>query len=227
MSFFSVSSELSSDDVANSTVLKANESGIYGALFLSGDSTVKKAEDVACNMSNVNTVKLPDGAKTMLENKNGRMWARLANGSYLLLMPSVTDVSVIENNGKAKVVYVYFSDGKYEKAVLDNCDEFSLEQGISICITKKLLSKVTYGNGGSIYNKIIKNAVKVYRNKLLAEQKDAERKAVEADRMARLAKKKAAKREKREAAAREQYIQLESEAILRALQKFNNTSSEA
>ena len=42
-----------------------------------------------------------------------------------------------------------------KKAVLAVNDEFSLEQGISICVTKKLFSMKTENNGSSVYNKIV------------------------------------------------------------------------
>ena len=63
-----------------------------------------------------------------------------------------------------KIVCVDFADGTTEKAVLSEGDTFSLEQGVSICITKKLLSEKSL-SGNSLYNKIIQKALKIYDNK--------------------------------------------------------------
>lgn len=73
------------------------------------------------------------------------------------IMADIKDVRVINN-----VVIVDFTDGTSEKAVLSPEDSFNFEQGISICLTKKLLSNLTRGNGSSVYNKLIKHTMKVY-----------------------------------------------------------------
>lgn len=139
------------------------------------------------------------------------------------VMPDIVDVKTIEKEGKVKVVTVYFADGTNEKAILSDEDTYSLEQGISICITKKLLSDKTAGYGSAVYNKIIKRATKVMdENKKRAEK---EREAEEAwkTKLTKLAKKKADKKAKHEAAALEGIIAIQAEAYLRAMREFNNT----
>ena len=83
------------------------------------------------------------------------------------IMPDIIDVSVMGD----KVVSVTFADGTREKAVLAADDKFSFEQGVSICITKKMLSMQTNGNGSSAYNKLINHCLKLYENNRKAEEK--------------------------------------------------------
>ena len=73
------------------------------------------------------------------------------------VIPRITDVKTYDD----KVVKVLFADGTYEKAVLSENDTFSLEQGVSICLTKKLLSKIVGSDfSGSAYNKIVDYALR-------------------------------------------------------------------
>lgn len=87
-----------------------------------------------------------------------------------VIMPDIKDVKVIPNNDTPKVVMVYFADGTVEKAVLDSSDTYSLEQGISICITKKVLGGGYAGSGSSIYNKVIARAMKVMNDNQRADE---------------------------------------------------------
>lgn len=163
---------------------------------------------------------------------NGRVMSQsfdnnaIANISFDV-MPDIVDVQTIEKDGKVKVVIVYFTDGTNEKAVLNDEDTYSLEQGISICITKKLLSDKTAGYGSAIYNKIIKRAIKVMdENKKRMEKKYEAEETLKA-KLAKLAKKRADKKAKREAATREEAIAIQTEAYLRAMCELNKTPAEA
>lgn len=110
--------------------------------------------------SNSNDGKLMVYTKKTFYTKNGE---RYSNGEFLYyIMPDIVDVRVMEEKG---VVMVLFADGTNEKAVLNKEDKFNLEQGISICITKKLLD-IKCGNGSNVYNKIIKSVKKIYTNKI-------------------------------------------------------------
>ena len=82
------------------------------------------------------------------------------------LLPDIKDVIVYND----KVVVVEFADGTKEKATLHPEDNFSVECGVSICITKKLLG------GSSIYNKVVDHALKIKKQC----DKVREKKAVEA-----------------------------------------------
>jgi len=91
-----------------------------------------------------------------------------------------------------KVVEVTFADNTKEKAVCREPDVFSLEQAIAICISKKVMG------GSSKYNKAVKAGMKVCENKL----KDEETKRLQAE--------------------REEMIEIQKEAYLRAMKEINN-----
>ena len=130
------------------------------------------------------------------------------------VIPEIEDVQSIND----KVVIVKFADGTSEKAVLSENDTFSLEQGVSICITKKILNRVLKGaNGTSAYNKLVDYGLKVYdkKQKEIKEaiaakkaEKDAEQKKID-----RIRKKRA----KRKAKLREEQIAIQTEAYRRAM----------
>lgn len=139
------------------------------------------------------------------------------------IIPRIVDV----NNIKNKVVIVKFEDGTVEKAILNKDDTFSLEQGISICITKKLLSIITDGRGSSTYNKLVEHGLKVYSDK----EKNAKKKADE-EKAAKTAEQKKIekarkKKEMRKAAKREEQISIQAEAIRRAMASMQNTPKTA
>lgn len=121
------------------------------------------------------------------------------------IMPDIKNIRV-----HGKTVMVYFADNTKTVAVLNSGDEFSLEQGISICITKKLLGK----DGGSIYNKLIRRALKV-----MDQNEKAEREAEEKKEATKNRKKAAAdKRDKKKAKKREEQIEIQKEAFVRAFE---------
>lgn len=73
------------------------------------------------------------------------------------IMAAITDVKVV----KDKVTIVSFADGTQEKAVCAEGDTFSLENGITICLMKKMLAdSCIEGTGTSIYNNLIRYAMK-------------------------------------------------------------------
>ena len=86
-----------------------------------------------------------------------------------VVMPDIVDVLVYND----RVVTVKFEDKTEEKAVLHPDDKFSIEQGISICIAKKL------AGGSAIYNKLVEHALKVKQvneNAKVKKQEEAARK---------------------------------------------------
>lgn len=149
------------------------------------------------------------------------IWAnqrvRDERGNYMFI-PKITDVEVIDNDS-VKVVIVRFEDGTFEKAVQNPDDTYSLEQGISICITKKLISKYT-NNETREYNKLIRGAIKTMKNnKKIAEKKAADEQAAKA-RAEKLIAKKKARKAKLEAEQREREIEIQVEAYRRAMNLF-------
>lgn len=178
--------------------------------------------------------KMPNKAKTVLHtnNSNDLLCVKIAddNGNVArdtLIMRDISDVSVIENNGEKKVVIVYFTDGTKEKAVLCDDDTFTLEQGISVCIAKKLLSnKLGSKYGSSIYNKIIDRAVKIYNKSQKEAQKKESEEAAKKEKYRKLIAKKQAKRVKRMEEERERQIEIQKEAYLRAMRECNTRSAD-
>lgn len=124
---------------------------------------------------------------------------------------TITDVNILVPN---KVVEVTFMDGDKQKAVCQEPDVFSLEQAISICLTKHLLG------GSGTYNKAIKNGIKVYEKKI-AEDKAAK---VEAERIAKKRAKKAAHMKRKAEKKREEQIEIQKEAYVRALREVKTIS---
>jgi len=137
-----------------------------------------------------------------------------------LNLPTVKDVQVINDT----VVVVCFDDGTSEKAVLSADDTFNLEQGISICITKKILSNQTEGNGTAVYNKLVKYCMDVYANNKKKEQEAANKKRIDAARRKKFADKKRNKHERKIQREREAQIEIQKEAYLRAMKELNDKS---
>lgn len=168
-------------------------------------------------------INIPKDAKTVLfadfNNDLSAIGRLNSNFVFRRIMPDIKDVRV-NNCGKSPIVVVEFYDGTSEKAVLSKEDTFNLEQGISVCITKKLLSMIC-PNGNGLYNKIIKRAVNIYKDKLRSEEKALAEKAKEAERRERKHKKNEKRREKRELNEREKQIEIYKEAYLRAMREYN------
>lgn len=149
--------------------------------------------------------------KNKLESKNGKLVVDYYhNGAWAgsrIIMPDIADVNRYDNT-----VVVSFADGTKTSAVLDSEDKFNLEQGISICITKKLLGE----DGHSVYNKLIRRALKVMKRNEKAAEAAAKKK--EDEKRARELKK--ARSERRKAKSREAKIEIQKEAYLRAMKEF-------
>lgn len=149
---------------------------------------------------------------TKLEVKNGKIYVKHYKDGFFkterYLISDITDVKVHN-----KTVLVTFKDGTKTVAVLDDEDKFSLEQGISICITKKLLGE----NGSAIYNKLIKRALKVKKqNEQDVAKKEKEKAEIE-QRKALVLK----RHQKKQAKKREARIEEMAEAYVRAVERLN------
>ncbi len=156
-------------------------------------------------------LKQPDvdpSTKTELVTKYGSIYVRHYKDGFFKserkLMSDIADVRVYDNT-----VVVMFADKTKTSAVLDSVDTFSVEQGISVCITKKLLGE----DGNSLYNKLVTRALKVIKRKQKAADDAAKKK--EAEKKARELKK--ARAERRKAKKRDESIGIQAEAIKRAL----------
>lgn len=146
--------------------------------------------------------------KTEMVSKHGGIYVKHYKDGFFekerYLMPDIADVRVYD-----KTVVVMFADKTKASAVLDSEDVYSLEQGISICVTKKLLGE----DGNSLYGKLVTRALRVIKKKQRAE--DDAKKKKEADKKARELKK--ARAERRKEKKREESINTQAEAIKRAL----------
>lgn len=136
------------------------------------------------------------------------------------IMAAIRDIQVLNN----RVVMVTFADGTTEKAVLDDSDTFSVEQGISICMMKKILSYCTNGNGNSVYNKLVDYGLKTYERITDSKKKSAKEKDEKVAKAKRDAERVKRKKARRAAKQREYDIEIQKEAYLRAMREFNNTS---
>lgn len=123
----------------------------------------------------------------------------------------IIDVNIIVPN---KVVEVTFIDGDKQKAVCQEPDVFSLEQAISICLTKHLLG------GTGAYNKAVKNGIKVHEEN----QEEKRRAKAEEERIAKRRAKRAAYMKRRAEKRREEQIEIQKEAYVRALREVEKVN---
>ena len=126
------------------------------------------------------------------------------------IMCKVPKIAKIETYND-RVVKVTFADGTFTKAVCAVNDIFDIDVGITVCVMKKMLGK----DGSKIYNNMIRDCHKLMNEqenkkiemKMLKEEiKDKQRKDEE--------KRKAGKQK-----AREEQIDIQKEAFIRALQE--------
>ena len=136
---------------------------------------------------------------------------------YYTIMPTIVDVKVYndKSNNLPCAVAVKFSDGTMEKCSCSKADSFSLEMGISICVTKKLLSMKSSGSGHNIYNKIIDKGLKIYKRNRQAEATAAEKKIADKLAVDRKEAKRRARRERKKKAEDERQIACYMEAMRR------------
>ena len=148
---------------------------------------------------------------TKLDIKHSRIYVKHYKDGFFknerCLMPDVTDIKIHN-----KTVVMTFSDNTKTVAALDSEDTFSLEQGISICITKKLLGE----NGGTIYNKLIKRALKVKKQNEAAVVKQEKEKEEAKQRKAKALE----RHQKKQAKKCESRISEMAEAYIRAMKHF-------
>ena len=163
-----------------------------------------------------NLTKTPDvrpDTTTKLDIQNGKIKVKHYKDGFFdserTVMPDIKDVTVYNN----KTVIVTFTDNTKTVAVLDSEDKFNLEQGISICITKKLLGK----DGSAVYNKLINRAFKIKKQNEKAAEKTE--KAKEEEKVRReLA---FTRHQKKLAKKREAEIEIHKEAYIRAIEHIN------
>lgn len=139
------------------------------------------------------------------------------------ILPDIKEVSIITNKGRECGVEVKFGDNTTEKSIVHKNDTFSLEQGISICVTKKLIALKfgSYkGNESSFYNKLIQYGLKVYEDKKAKEAKEAEEKKRKQEKFEKAVAKKKARKAKRLAKERQDSINIIKAGIVAGFQQL-------
>lgn len=178
------------------------------------DTVSIKLEDLAEAVDKLTkTPEVRSDTITKLDIKNGKISVKYYKDGFFKserqLIADIKDVTI-----RNKTVIVTFVDDTKTVAVLDKEDTFSLEQGISICITKKLLGE----NGSSIYNKLIKRALKVKKQNEKTAERDKKAKEKEKQRKELVL----ARHKKKMAKKREEQIEIQKEAYIRAMKSLNN-----
>ena len=139
----------------------------------------------------------------------------------------IIDVKVINE----KIVLVKFVDNKeYKQVCKEEYDTFSLERALYLAIAKhndpnkELTSEGIEHAAGELkyqkkYVKIVKDGLKLYENKLKEEQKEKER----AELIERKRVKRHQKKTERAARKREEQINIQKEAYIRAMKVYDET----
>ena len=122
-------------------------------------------------------------------------------------MPKVASVDTYND----RVVKVTFDDGTFTKAVCSQNDMFSLDVGISICMTKRMMGK----DGHKLYNDMMRDVYKKMEDNMLLEKMKNEMKYEEKERRKKEAQRKAVKKAKRRAEA----IDIQKTAFVEALRE--------
>lgn len=165
----------------------------------------------------------PD-AKTALRSAEGKIHVGIYKDGKLdriaNILPAIEDVKIYNQN----TVVISFADGTKEIAKVDEKnDYFDIEQGVSVCIAKKLLSDKTDGNGTSVYNKLVKHALGVEAENRKAEAMAIIKEREQKERLERRRRKTQEKRREKANARREEQIEAQAEAYVRAMQKLKES----
>lgn len=185
---------------------------IYGINILNSDGSFRNGYEIINELKERKIV-IPKSYESYLSNL------------HITFVPRNDEVKIIDVNiiVPEKVVEVTFADGTKEKSVCREPDVFSLEQAISICISKKIMG------GSGAYNNAVKRGMKVYDDKLKQEEADkTEQERIAKKRTKRLAYKerRAAERlrqeEEKKQLEREEKIEIQKEAYIRAMEYMQN-----
>ena len=117
-----------------------------------------------------------------------------------------------------RVTKVTFADNTFTKAVCSDNDHFDLDVGITICCMKKMMGK----DGNRVYNDLIRHAHKVIADNDIAKEKAAKEKAEAKHKKRKAEMHRIAKKLK----AKEEQIDIQKQAIIRAHQEMEGLTSE-
>ena len=174
------------------------------------------------------TAPLETKCKMVVNQREGMICAETYKSGFFesvrTVMPDIMDVKVVQQEGVDRVVIVYFTDNTYAKAAFTDPENYSLEHGIGICITKRLLGK---HDGSALYNKILRRALRIKsENEAVREKHRAEAEALE-KKNAKMAEKRRKRQMRRAAARRESQVSIITDAIIRAMNSINAVSEDS
>ena len=137
-------------------------------------------------------------------------------------LPKITNIEMYND----RVVKVTFDDGSFTKSVCQENDVFDLDVGITICLIKKMLD-AGKGNGTRIYNDIIRDAHKLINDKENEKMAKKMEKEKAKKKTHKVMKKKQAKKmnplENLRTATKEEAIDIQKQAFIRAMQELEMT----
>lgn len=199
---------------SSSNLTFTTESAITNQWYTFGNYSLNSGVITIAN-SSTKEPDVPVETTTKIDIKNGDIVVKYyKDGFYKSEKRIISDIKDVKIHNN--VVIVTFADNTTTKAVLDPEDSFNLEQGISICITKKLLGD----EGHAIYNKIIRRALKIKEhNDKEAARANEEKKKAKAKRELAVAR-----RDKKKAKKREEQIEIQKEAYIRAMQSIGKVN---
>lgn len=130
------------------------------------------------------------------------------------IIPAIKSIDVFNNN----TIKMAFVNGDVQKVTVRDGDTFSFEDGVLRCIVQEMLGN----EGGSVLNKLLAYATKVYKD-----AEENKKKKAEEEEKKRVAAEKNYKKlqkhwEKKRAMEREKRIQEMAEAIVRAKEMKKN-----
>jgi len=163
-----------------------------------------------------------DDTKTKLFVEFGNVKCAYKYGDNILhtgaIIPNVKKIDVLGD----RVIRVLFVDGSVEKAILNGNDTYCYEYGVTICLMKRILSKMTGGYGNALYNKLVAHAIKqneITERSIKAENELKEKVKADAKKQAEKAK---AARINAANKKKEREIEIQTEAYFRAMRKFSD-----
>jgi hypothetical protein len=140
---------------------------------------------------------------------------------YYKILPNVIQIKIINNKEMQPIgVIVEFEDGTQQKAICSEDDVFNYEMGVLICLVKRMLTLFNHldnDRGTYYYNKLMDIVFKQHDETMRKKQTEEETKKIIARKRAKRAKKLLKKQEKK----REQEIEIQKEAIVRAMKEIN------
>ena len=214
-------------------------SNTINQLGLNADGTITYITDtsVACNTVTtdcythayqpVKKEEAPKDATNLLVTKEARLKVKNCRDGFVEstkdIMSNIKEIAVKSDGTNSTVIFVTFTDGKREKAVLDPEDEFSLEHGLTIIMLEKLLSDKGV-DGKSVHNKLIKYAMKFYKRQEEIKAKEQKQQQEEKERLKRIKAKIKARKAKKSNDEKEYQIEIQKEAYLRAMRELAKES---